>query len=218
MFFRKLDKRAGYTIDQTILIVAIIAILITLIIVTLGWTLINRTSGTKLGSQMRQVEDGVSQFFAAHRVFPHQAFATQPTNPATGVPLIMAGVVPAGATLLPTISTSNLTNLLGGFTINGTTSLRNSYGGDISIRNNSVNAWTGAPATNQYLVIQFAQVPLSDAQEADRAVDGTGNGASGRVVYSNAACLPATAGSAVTTVTTGTNATVNLCYVAAAIN
>ncbi|MCA3244366.1 MAG: hypothetical protein INF43_03550 [Alphaproteobacteria bacterium] len=211
-------RREGYTIDQTILIVAIIAILITLIIITIGWQLINRTSGTKLGSQLKQVEDGLTQFYAAQRVFPHQAFATAPTAAATGNVLIMAAVTPAGAALLPTINAANLSNLLGGFTINGTTSLENNYGGDISMLPATVNAWTGAPATNTYLIVQFAQVPLSDAQEADRAIDGETNGAQGRVVFSNTTCLPGTSGGAVGTVTAGTNSAVFACYVAASIN
>jgi Tfp pilus assembly protein PilE len=211
-------NRQGYTIDQTILIVAIIAILITLIIITIGWQLINRTSGTKLGSQLKQVEDAVTQFYAAQRVFPHQAFATAPTAPATGNMLVLAAVTPAGATLLPTIQAANLSNLLAGFRINTNVSLRNSYGGDISMLPATVNTWTSAPAANTYLVLQFAQVPLSDAQEADRAIDGQPGGDTGRLVYSNTSCLPASAGGAVGAVTTGTNPTVFACYVASAIN
>jgi len=215
---RIFSRREGYTIDQTILIVAIIAILITLIIITIGWQLINRTSGTKLGSQLKQVEDSITQFYAAQKVFPHQAFATAPTAAATGNVLVMAAVTPAGAALLPTINAANLSNLLGGFRINGTTSLQNSYGGNISMMPGSVNAWTGAPATNTYLVVEFAQVPLSDAQEADRAIDGAQNATQGRLVYGNSTCLPASAGAAVGAVTAGTNPTVFACYVAASTN
>jgi NADH:ubiquinone oxidoreductase subunit 3 (subunit A) len=64
---------AGYTIDQTILIVAVIAILITMIIASVGWDLLSRAGGTKLASHLRQFETGVGQFFAKHSVWPHQA-------------------------------------------------------------------------------------------------------------------------------------------------
>jgi hypothetical protein len=219
LFQQKLTRqRDGYTIDQTILIVAIIAILITLVIMTIGWQLINRTSGTKLGSQFKQVEDAITQFYAAQKSFPHDAFSTPPIGVAQGNILILAGVTPQGAALLPTINSANLSNLLGGFKINNDESLRNSYGGDISMLPGTVNAWTGAPSGNIYLVVEFAQVPLSDAKEADRAVDGAEDHAEGRLVYANASCLPGSPQAAVGAVGQATNSTVFACYVAASVN
>jgi len=76
-------KHAGYTIDQTILIVAVIAILITLIIASVGWDLLQRTSGTKLASQLKQVEDANGQFLARHNVWPSDAIDLAVT-PAAG--------------------------------------------------------------------------------------------------------------------------------------
>ena len=85
LFSRFLSNK-GYTIDQTILIVAIIAILITLVIVTVGWQLINRTSGTKAAAQVRQVEDANGQFFSAQRVGrPSTVVTGLPSTAATGV-------------------------------------------------------------------------------------------------------------------------------------
>jgi Tfp pilus assembly protein PilE len=217
-YYLRTAQRGGYTIDQTILIVVIIAILITLVIVTIGWQLINRTSGTKVASQMNQMEDAIGQFYGTTRFWPHLAFTTAPTAPATGNALILAGVTPAGAVINSSIPATAITNYVSGFTINGTTSVRNSYGGDISMMNGTVNAWTGAPATSQFMVVQFANVPVTDAQEADRAIDTTSAHNAGRLVYSSAACLPA-AGAAAAAIAGAapTSGNVFACYVASAL-
>jgi Tfp pilus assembly protein PilE len=212
-------QRVGYTIDQTILIVVIIAILITLVIVTVGWQLINRTSGTKVASQFTQMEDAISQFYGATRRWPHLAFTTAPTNPATGNALILAGVTPAGAVVNATIPATALVNNVPGLTINGTTSLRNLYGGDISMVNGSVNNWTGAPATSDYILVEFAGVPITDAQEADRAIDPIADFDDGRFVYSTASCLPAAGDAAANSLgAEPTAGNVFACFVASAIN
>lgn len=213
------NRREGYTIDQTILIVAIIAILITLIIITIGWQLINRTSGTKLGSQLKQVEDSITQFYAANKVFPDQAFTATPTIAQTAV--VLTGNT-AGLTTLPSIQATNLSNFLGGFRTTGTAGssvLNNSYGGTINIMRGDPTNFTGSPAGRQYLVVEFTQVPLSDAQEADRAIDNAMSNSAGRLVYNTTGCLTNTGGTfnAVSALTT-TPATVFACYVAASTN
>jgi Tfp pilus assembly protein PilE len=220
-YYLNTKSRHAYTIDQTILIVAIIAILITLIIVTIGWQLINRTSGTKLGSQLSQLETAISQFYSNTKSFPHQAFSTAPSTPATGYALVLAGVTPSGGTLLASAA-SNLTNLVNGFEINGTTNLQNSFGGTVSLINTgSVANWVaGAPAASQYIAVQLTNVPLSDAQEADRAIDRAIGNNAGQVVYTAAAnCLP-TAGNAVAAISAlaTSPATVTLCYLVSPIN
>lgn len=216
-------NRQGYTIDQTILIVAIIAILITLIIITIGWQLINRTSGTKAGSQLKQVEDSISQFYAAARVFPHQAFTTAPTSLQTA--FVLSGNVPTGLTLLPSIASSTLTNYVGGFRVSGQL-LQNSNNGTVAMINGDAAGWTASPAGRQSLIVGFTNVPLSDAEEADRAIDGAVNGNTGRVIFTAnpaspnttaAGCLPA-AGGAVTVPTGVPTSPVSLCYVAAPVN
>jgi Tfp pilus assembly protein PilE len=74
---QRLRRADGYTIDQTILIVAIIAILVTIIILTVGWNIINKASGTKLAAQFKQIEDANGQFYAQHRTWPHRAYTRQ---------------------------------------------------------------------------------------------------------------------------------------------
>jgi Tfp pilus assembly protein PilE len=87
--------RRGYTIDQTILIVAIIAILITLVIVTIGWTLLGRAGGNKVGSQLTQIQPAVAQFYNINRTYP-----------STMASLSTAGLLNLGNTVSGTLAQS----------------------------------------------------------------------------------------------------------------
>lgn len=175
---------AGYTIDQTILIVAIIAILVTLIIITIGWQLINRTSGAKLAAQLRQVEDANGQFFSANRVWPHLSY-TGSNNNTTNI-RALAGTITYTAGLVGTTK-----NYIPGLRDNGT---------NVTHNFSSTGVVTMAPITTpfaqlqgNYLVVQFSAVPMTEAREAELAIDagrnGTENYTAGRFVASSATCL-----------------------------
>ncbi len=213
---RSLTARSGYTIDQTILIVAIIAILITMIIATIGWQLINRTSGTKLASQLNQVEDSLAQFYGTHRSFPHTFFATG-TITSAGIPLTLAGLTPTG--MSNPVSTSPLVNLLPGLPVVGG-AVTNGYNGAVTMLPGAPAGWVGGSTTQQSMIVQFANIPLSDAVEAERAIDPVTSATAGRLVYSASSCLPATTGGTVPTVgavPAGTTI-VNVCFVSASLN
>ncbi len=209
--------RKGYTIDQTILIVAIIAILITLVIITVGWQLITRTSGTKLGSQLNQVEDAAGLFFSSQRVWPHQAFttATPGADQAMGA---LSGVLPSGLTWAAAINTNELRNYIPGFQVSGT-AITGGYGA-ITLSNHTRSTANTAIGNSQYLVVQVANVPFAEAREADVSIDGNNNQSAtlGRLVYSAAAspCIgaPSAAGTAMPTITAPTSGNVNVCYIA----
>lgn len=188
--FNRLLSNKGYTIDQTILIVAIIAILITLVIVTVGWQLINRAGGTRAGAQLKQVEDANGQFFSAQRVWPHQALTT--STPVNNMAALVNNNVPA-ASWQANVNQSDLRNLLPGFRVVGagvTAAVNHNYGngGAITQQANIMPAAAGVGGDVR-LVVQFAGVPLADAMEADRAVDGAEGFNVGRVVYGATACL-----------------------------
>lgn len=212
---RILANRQGYTIDQTILIVAIIAILITLIIVTIGWQLINRTSGTKLGSQFRQIEDANGQFYSAQRMWPHQAISTVT---ATNNTLALANALPSGVSWNASVNQVELRNLLPGFAVNSGGNLMHNYGngGSIIMMPGTVSTWN-VSGDNEYMVVQFSSMPVSEAKEADRAIDGVEDPTSGRLVYqpASADCVPGAAGTAAPTpASVGSASTVNVCYAA----
>lgn len=210
---RLLAGRQGYTIDQTILIVAIIAILITMIIMTIGWQLINRSSGTKLGSQLRQIEDANGQFYSDHRVWPHQAVTTE--SAANDI-LALAGNTALG--WQSNVDTTRLRNLVPGYAV-ASAGLTHGYGGStglITQRPATTGSW-GNIGNNVYMVVQLTALPIAEAREADKAIDGTENATQGRVVYgtfTGSTCLPTTSGGAAGAATTSTANTVTLCYAA----
>ncbi len=161
-------QHAGYTIDQTVLIVAIIAILITIIVTTVGIDLINRASGTKMSSQLKQVEDSVSVFFANNLFWPHQDPAIVDTT--------NAGYLAADDT---TALTNAFADEFPGFEVVGI--LQHTFG--IGGGNIEIIHVQDIPAagTDRYVVL-FRDVPYEEANNADRAIDGrTAAGNEGRL-------------------------------------
>ncbi len=208
--FNRMLSNKGYTIDQTILIVAIIAILITLVIVTVGWQLINRSSGTKAGAQVKQIEDANGQFFSSQRVWPHQALTSTATATQNMQILANNGI----STWAANINQSDLRNLIPGFKLSGSAIYHGfGSGGIITQQANRFLASMNV-GTDTRMVVQFAGVPLSEALEADRAIDGVEGFDVGRVIYGTSACLNGTAGGNVTAPSEATGGTVFLCYAA----
>lgn len=203
---------AGYTIDQTILIVAIIAILVTLIIISVGWQLINKTSGTKLASQFKQIEDANGLFYSTFRVWPDESYSA-PAASASANMLALAGT---GVTYRATVPAAQQRNFVSGFRINGTTNIQHNFG--------SGGAVTMQRDTNPFslqgtmFVIQFDGVPFSEAVTAEEAVDvganGTADYATGRITaVTSGNCVTGTAGTPATSATPP-GVLVNVCYAA----
>lgn len=211
---RPLKKNFGYTIDQTILIVAIIAILITLVIATVGWNIITRAGGTKLAAQVRQIEDAIGQFYATHQVWPHQATTAGNDWQAQARALANTG---AGYTLNGNVDATEMRNMIAGFEYDGT-DLNHDFGssGVIYIAANEAPA-SASIGSNIYTVIQFSNVPFNEAEEADEIIDGSLSSTAGRFVYratgncARNSSFAAAPGGAV--VAAGT-ANVNVCYFA----
>jgi hypothetical protein len=219
----KLRSTAGYTIDQTILIVAIIAILVTLIIITVGWNLINKASGTKLASQFRQIEDANGQFYASFRTWPHQAYTAPATNGTNNILALAAD--PAITTWRAQVSgspeflgpngTGTGKNFIPGFRMNAAIGgISHGFGSGGLIQQTPLTSPYGLQGN--YLVVRFANVPFSEVQQAERAIDGDTNAnyGTGRVVAtaSGANCL--TAAPAGVAVNTAASILVNACYAA----
>jgi hypothetical protein len=198
-------RNAGYTIDQTILIIAIIAILITIVIATVGWDLINRAGGAKLAAQFRQVEDAVGQFFATHSMWPHQAIngVTVPIDATEAGQVMYALTGDPGINWVSSIDTTKLRNHVTGFAVSNPTAgvtarlLDHDFGGNAD---STIRMFMGAPAAstglsgNSYLIVQFNNVPAPETLEADEAIDGSLESQIGRVFYREDGTNCATAG------------------------
>lgn len=155
------QRLAGYTIDQTILIVSVIAVLVTMIIGSVGWDLLTRAGATKLVSHLRQIEQANGQFYAAHGVWPQEGTA----NLNVICALVEKASLSAAATgdfrnLLPAY-TSSCTNS-GTGTVNHTSST-----GQITMAAQYVDSMD-----DNYLVVQLTNIAAPEAREADKVIDG----------------------------------------------
>jgi len=208
-----LRQTSGYTIDQTILIVAIIAILVTLIIITVGWNLINKASGTKLASQLRQIEDATGQFYAAYRIWPHQGGAAGTTLSAANTLRALAGDTAIAVNPIITGSPSGLRNYIPGFRNNGANVVHN-FGTGGTILMTTVTTPYGNRGT--YLVVQFTNVPFSEVQQAEWGIDGEANQDydAGRVAATAAGTNCTVAAPTGVAVNTAASTLVNVCYAA----
>jgi type II secretory pathway pseudopilin PulG len=183
-------SRQGYTIDQTILIVAIIAILITLVIITIGWTLLTRTTGNKLASYMTQMDTAINSFYNDNRRFP-----------ATGDGI--AAFQTAGLTKFRQDTTFR--HEIGG--PDGTVRLINPAASLAAVPGGGVA--TGQP----HIVIEFTEVPLAEANQADISMDGVAGFNIGRVYTTQSTCEDGTNMRAPAAAAAG-SIDVTVCYVA----
>ena len=158
----------GYTIDQTILIVAVIAILVTMIIGSVGWDLLSRASGTKLSSHLKQIETANGQFFATHAVWPDEAAATP--NPVNNFKVLVSQNALA-AQYRPAFK-----DMLPAYDGNVSGAIQHSFGsgGDITMERQELDNQT-------YLVITMKGIPRQEYEEADSKMDGKVDQNAGRL-------------------------------------
>ncbi len=172
------QRLAGYTIDQTILIVSVIAVLVTMIIGSVGWDLLTRAGATKLVSHLRQIEQANGQFYAAHGVWPQDAIGSR-TNALCA--LVDPGYTPDGSIVEADI-TGKPRNLLPAYThncasneVNHTTSsgLATMYAQEVE------------DMGDEYLVVELKDIARPEAVEADKVIDGTPEGSptTGRIRF-----------------------------------
>lgn len=162
----KLARMAGYTIDQTILIVAVIAILITLVIASVGWDILTRAGGTKLASNLRQIEDSIGMYYSDN-----------------------GGIWPPNAVALTTGGTSGK-NYVPGFAATGgtATTLDHDFGagGTITltvVTNTAANTPCPGVSGAAFQHIALSAIPETEAVRADASVDGEDGNAAGRMYW-----------------------------------
>jgi Tfp pilus assembly protein PilE len=185
--FLRLPGSRGYTIDQTILIVAIIAILITLVIVTVAWTLIGRTSSTKLTAQLKQIEGASGEFFATYGEWPQNSYTGTQNNVLSALALTGGGVTYKQSVL--DRGGGAVKNLLSGAVVrNG--AVRHSFNSHeySAATNDGPGVYLEEDSNpiglnpGRYLVVLMDDVPLSEVREADKVIDGTVDFSSGKLV------------------------------------
>ena len=186
-------RNLGYTIDQTILIVAVIAVLITLIIASVWWDLLSRAGGTKLASYFKQIENANSQFFAKMNVWPHDAMnqaGVGARRNAQGFILTLkdrdASYANAGAGVR---FFNNFQDYLPGFSVNDVanpTEVRHTFGNGGVIT--QVEVAPGAnlcPGSSDFLRVTMAAVPEAEILQADENIDNNDGQNVGRLRWTN---------------------------------
>lgn len=169
-----ITRNAGYTIDQTILIVAVIAILITMVIGSVGWDLLSRAGGTKLASHLRQFETGVGQFFTKHAVWPHQAGGSTGIGQGSANfrALLTSSVIDAQYSDDP----GEFENYLPSYEDADPVQHYFGGGGDVTL-DEEVEPVSG----QTYLTFTLVGVPKQEYEEADKKIDGEVDYAIGRL-------------------------------------
>ncbi len=220
-FLQKGRKNLGYTIDQTILVVAVIAILITLIIASVGWDLITRAGGTKLASQLGQIQDSIGTFYGTHGMWPDTAIDTDAgaagtANAADNLLILKVNNFTAG-----TRFEAKHQNLLSAIKDNGNNLLSPAGDGNQIMdmeRQDPSNISSSYAAGSSNFVIRVVGVPVEEAIKADTAIDGvddiTAGDSAGRVILLDDTGACDGSGNAAD----GTASLVTICYIANTIN
>lgn len=193
-FKQMMRKSAGYTIDQTILIVAVIAILITLIIASVGWDLLNRTSGTKFASYLKQIEESNGAFYARQGVWPHVAVNDIAVTPVAQRPenyiSILATADAVGGIAAANQYADRWKPYLTGFDVvvnaaNSDATVSHQFGsGGVISQSVDVGGVVCEDGKN-HLLIALTNMPLTELENADDAIDGAIDFNTGRLKYDN---------------------------------
>lgn len=167
-----LRRQAGYTIDQTILIVAVIAILVTMIVGSVGWDLLTRAGSTKLQSHLVQFENAAGSFFSQYNMWPQQASET-PGDGTTNFRTLIDETALADSME----GTGQFRNYLPAYTVNDDGDVNHPFGSG----NGIVQLTTDVDGGQTYIVFEMTLVPSEEFQRADEGVDGKQDWQAGRL-------------------------------------
>lgn len=151
-----LKRVAGFTLDQTILVVAVIAVLATVIISSVAWDVLSKANATKLTAHLTQIGDAMGQYY---RDNSHQ---------------------------WPTDSTQLVEYLGGSYSSQGPNDLRTPFASgstpsSMSIPSAFANGRELAsgsacdpddPSNDCYVVMEMTNVDTADVVQADKNIDG----------------------------------------------
>ena len=152
-------KIAGFTLDQTILVVAVIAVLATIIISSVAWNVLNRANATRLSAHLTQINDAIGQFYQDNDFkWPGSAKDLAP---------YLAGYEPDGQNLLTPFggSAKSIMTITDG---NSTTS-----GGKVLGKQNDCGRKSNVDdARRCYIYITIGEVQVQEMEIANDSIDG----------------------------------------------
>tara|TARA_Y100001960_G_C14596461_1_gene788398 strand:- start:277 stop:864 length:588 start_codon:yes stop_codon:yes gene_type:complete len=152
-------KVAGFTLDQTILVVAVIAILATIIISSVAWEVLTKANSTKLTAHLNQIGESVGQYY--QDTHPTEGPYIWPDN-AGKLEAYLAGYSKDG---------NNLNTPLGGSTL-AVLSFPSTYEQKLSASGNTGGGACSSSDNDCYITVQITNIPLQEVEAANEAIDG----------------------------------------------
>lgn len=157
---KKQDKKqsikiAGFTLDQTILVVAVIAILATIIISSVAWSVLSKANATKIAAHLTQIGDAIGNYY---RDNDHQWPET-----AQDLKAYLGSYAKSGSNdLITPFGTSSNPAVLSIDTVSKNTGKSLSTG----------NICSGGEI-DCYIVLKISNMPVEDLKEANESIDGS---------------------------------------------
>lgn len=151
---RQKSRISGFTLDQTILVVAVIAVLATIIISSVAWSVLNRANATRIASHLSQVANSIGSHYQDN-------YHEWPSNASDLAPYL-AGY---------TISGDDLITPLGGTSKKPSLLKLNEAGGKLSEGGTEAKDCE-TKDHDCYITITVSEIPAQEAEEANNAIDG----------------------------------------------
>lgn len=161
-----LRSQVGYTIDQTILIVAVIAILVTMIIGSVGWDLLTRAGGTKLQSHLVQFENAAGSFFSQYGLWPQDITGNDSVRSFNVLTRVDAATDP---NFTPG---TEFRNYLPAYPVSAATEAAEhpfGSGGEVTLN-------TETELGQTFIVFELSNIPADEYRRAEEGIDGNVNG------------------------------------------
>jgi type II secretory pathway pseudopilin PulG len=152
-------KVAGFTLDQTILVVAVIAILATIIISSVAWEVLTKANSTKLTAHLNQIGESVGQYYQDTHV--SEGPYIWPDN-AAKLEAYLAGYSKDG---------NNLNTPLGGSTL-AVLSFPSTYEQRLGVSGSTGGGTCDSAFNDCYITVQITNIPLQEVRAANEAIDG----------------------------------------------
>ena len=155
---KKQKRTGGFTLDQTILVVAVIAVLATVIISSVAWTVLTRANATKMTAHLAQVADAIGNYY--------QDNSNDWPQDAEDLAQYLAGYSIDTNDLITPFGTSTTPSKL----------VYDSTGKSLSKPGESGVACVVADK-DCYFTVTMSEIQAQEAEEANNAVDGKSEGA-----------------------------------------
>jgi Tfp pilus assembly protein PilE len=155
----KTNKLSGFTLDQTILVVAVIAILATIIISSVAWNVLNRANATKMNAHLTQITNAIGNFYQDNDY-------VWPDNAEDLAPYLAGYNVITGGRLTTPFGTSGAQSEFA--LANGNT------GGTRLIAGGSCTKSSSVP--DCYITLTMTNVQVQELLQANESIDGPNEG------------------------------------------